>query len=192
MFVWRAQLNHDPLPALLSCEYPAVHYFARRDLLDEQNGPVNELWDLPEAGRILKKQLANGCWARPGEGKYPAINYALIETWRFFRILVEKYGFTRQHPQAHQAAEFLFTCQTKEGDFRGFLANQYATYYSGAIMALLIQAGYGGDAAHRERLPMAAGHAPGRSGLDHPPDHTQAGSPDPISPDQRVRSAART
>jgi hypothetical protein len=63
----------------------------------------------------------------------------LIETWRYFRFLVEQYGFTRQHPQAAEAAEFLFACQTPEGDIRGFLANQYATYYTGAIMALLIR-----------------------------------------------------
>jgi hypothetical protein len=59
--------------------------------------------------------------------------------------LVEQYGFTREHPQAQKAAEFLFSCQTHDGDIRGFLANQYATYYTGAIMALLIQAGYAED-----------------------------------------------
>ena len=44
-----------------------------------------------------------------------------------------------------KAAEFLFSCQKEEGDIRGFLANQYATYYTGAIMALLIKAGYEDD-----------------------------------------------
>jgi hypothetical protein len=58
---------------------------------------------------------------------------------------VEQYGFTREHPQARRAAEFLFSCQTADGDIRGLLANQYATYYTGAIMALLIQAGYEDD-----------------------------------------------
>lgn len=142
---WQAQLNYDPLPAMLASEYPAIHYFARRDLLQEPVGPIQELWELPEARRILKKQLADGSWPRSGEVKHAAINYGLIETWRYFRILVEKYGFTRRHLQVHKAAEFLFSCQTTEGDFRGFLANQYATYYSGAIMALLIQAGYADD-----------------------------------------------
>ena len=142
---WRAQVKHDPLPALLGSDYPAVHYFARRDLLEQPAGPIQELWELPEARRILKKQLVNGSWAHPRAGKHAAINYGLIETWRYFRILVEKYGLTRRHPQLHKAAEFLFSCQTEEGDFRGFLANQYATYYSGAIMALLIQSGYADD-----------------------------------------------
>ncbi len=111
----------------------------------EDAGSIQRLWRLPAAQQILKKQLANGAWPRAGEQKHPAINYQLIETWRQFKFLVERYGFTREHPQAEKAAEFLFSCQTLDGDFRGFLANQYATYYSGAILALLIQAGYADD-----------------------------------------------
>jgi hypothetical protein len=107
--------------------------------------PADCLWRLPVAQKILKKQQEDGSWPRAGEKKHPAINYALIETWRYFRILVEKYAFTRENPKAQLAAEFLFACQTEAGDFRGFLANQYATYYTGAILALLIEAGYEDD-----------------------------------------------
>ena len=142
---WRKQCKFDPLPPLLSSGNEALVYFVRRDLLGENVGSVHRLWQLPEAQKILKKQHSDGTWPRPGESKHPAINYPLIETWRQFRFLVEQYGFTREHPQARQAAEFLFSCQTEEGDIRGFLANQYATYYTGAIMALLIQAGYEDD-----------------------------------------------
>ena len=59
--------------------------------------------------------------------------------------MIERYGMTRTHPQMERAADYIFSCQTEEGDIRGFLANQYATYYTGAIMALLIQAGYTDD-----------------------------------------------
>ena len=142
---WRKQFRFDPLPPLLSSGNEALQYWARRDLLGESVGPVHRLWQLPEAQRILRKQQADGSWPRPGEKKHPAINHHLTETWRQFRFLVEQYGFTREHPQAHKAAEFLFSCQTQAGDIRGILANQYATYYTGAIMALLIQAGYADD-----------------------------------------------
>jgi hypothetical protein len=142
---WRRQLKHDPLPPLLSSGNEALQYFAKRDLLGERVGPVHRLWHLPEAQRILRKQRADGSWPRPGGEKHPAINYGLIETWRNFRFLVEQHGFTREHPQARKAAEFIFSCQAEEGDIRGILANQYATYYTGAIMSLLIQAGYGDD-----------------------------------------------
>jgi len=142
---WRKQLKYDPLLPLLASGNEAIQYFVRRDLLGEQVSPIHSLWQMPEAQRILKKQQADGSWPRPGESKHPAINYCLIETWRQFRFLVEKYGFTRENPQAQKAAEYLFSCQSEQGDMRGILANQYATYYTGAIMALLIQAGYAGD-----------------------------------------------
>ena len=143
---WHKQLNFDPLPPLMASENKALQYFARRDLLGEHVGSIHSVWELPEAQRILKKQLTDGAWPRTGEKKHPAINYHLIETWRQLRYLVEQYGFHREHPQIQKAAEFLFSCQTRQGDFRGMLANQYATYYTGAIMALLILAGYGEDA----------------------------------------------
>lgn len=145
MSTWRNQLRFDPLPPLLSSGDEALCYLVQRDLLQEEVGPVDRLWELPGAQKIIKKQLADGSWPRSGEQKHPAINYGLIETWRQFRFLVEQYGFTRQHPQARRAAEFLFSCQTDAGDIRGILANQYATYYTGAILSLLIQAGYEDD-----------------------------------------------
>lgn len=142
---WRKVLTFDPLQPLLAQDNAALQYFARRDLLTEEVASPQHLWLLPAAQKILRQQLPDGSWPRRGELKHAAVNYRLIETWRYFGYLVEQYGFTREHPKAKQAAEFLFSCQTGEGDFRGFLANQYATYYSGAIMALLIQAGYADD-----------------------------------------------
>jgi hypothetical protein len=81
----------------------------------------------------------------PNKYKYPDVNYSLIETWKQFRYLIQKYRFTKKVPTVGKASEYLFSCQTKEGDFRGFLAGQYAMYYSGAVMGLLIQAGYQDD-----------------------------------------------
>ncbi len=142
---WQTRLKYDPIPSLLSSKDEALRFFTRRDLLCEQTGHVRQLWELPGIQKILKKQLPDGSWNRSAENKHPAINVRLIETWRNFRFLVEQYGLTREHPSCAKAAEYLFSCQTDEGDFRGVLANQYATYYSGAIMATLIQAGYGDD-----------------------------------------------
>ena len=112
----------------------------------EETGPVSRLWRLPEAQRILKKQLPDGSWARPtSKAKHQAIHYNLIETWKQFRFLVDMYGFNKEDASAARAAEHLFSCQTTDGDIRGMLANQYANYYTGAILALLIKAGYEDD-----------------------------------------------
>jgi len=109
-------------------------------------GPICRLWQLPAARRILKRQRPDGSWDWPvSKKKHRDIRYNLIETWKQFRFLVEQYGFHREDPSTGRAAEFLFSCQTKAGDIRGFLANQYATYYTGAVLSLLIQAGYEDD-----------------------------------------------
>ena len=143
---WRTQLRYDPIPPLLDYADEALRYFVRRDLLGEAAGPVSRLWQLPGTQRLLKKQKPDGSFAFPAARiKHPAVNYCLIETWKQFRYLVEVYGGTKDHPGTAKAADFLFSCQTEEGDFRGFLASQYATYYTGAILSLLIQAGYAKD-----------------------------------------------
>jgi len=147
---WREDLRYDPLPPLLAAKDEAVRYWARRDFVaadgaGKDPGPVEPLWTLPAALKILRRQLPDGSWPRSGEAKHPAINYGLIETWRHLRFLVEQYGLTRAHPQLERAAEFVFSCQTPGGDFRGILANQYITYYHGAILSLLVQAGYADD-----------------------------------------------
>jgi hypothetical protein len=143
---WRSCLRFDPILPLLASGNEALRYFARRDLLGEAAGPVNPIWELPEARKILKKQLPDGSFAFPaGKNRFPAIDRPLIETWRQFRFLIEVYGMTKEHPPAERAAEFIFSRQTGEGDFRGFIADQYATYYTGAILSLLIQAGYPED-----------------------------------------------
>ncbi len=143
---WRRQLRVDPIPGLLASGDEALQYFVRRDLLDEEVGPICRLWELPGAQKILKKQAPDGSWDRSGsKKKHKAINYNLIETWKGFRVLVEKYGFNRENAAAEKGAEYLFSCQTVEGDIRGFIANQYATYYTGAVMSLLIKAGYEDD-----------------------------------------------
>lgn len=142
---WRETLRYDPIPPLLAEDNEALCYFTQRDLLGESVGPLDQLWELPEAQRIARRQQEDGSWKRSGKQKHEAINHNLIETWKQFRFLVQMYGFNREHPVGEKAAEFILSCQTEEGDIRGFLANQYATYYTGALLFLLIEAGYGDD-----------------------------------------------
>jgi len=142
---WRRQLRFDALPALLDSGNEALQYFVRRDLLGEEVGPIRGLWQLSGAQKIIRKQQPDGSWIFPGDRKHKDKNYSLIETWKQFRFLVEEYGFTREDSSTSRAAEFLLSCQTEDGDIRGFIANQYAPYYTGAIMSLLIKAGYEDD-----------------------------------------------
>jgi hypothetical protein len=145
---WGRLLKVDPLPFLASSKNAAIVFFSRRDLLGAAPGPVSAMWDLPEARKIVARQNPDGSWRYPG-GK-PHVrsreNYDQLETFRQVGVLVEEFGFSREHPAMQRAADFLFSFQTDAGDFRGIYGNQYATTYVGAIMELLIKAGYADDA----------------------------------------------
>jgi hypothetical protein len=141
------RLNFNPVFPLTSSKNEAIVYFAERDLLEMKVEPIRRVWQLPEVEKILEKQRPDGSWKWSGKKAvvYPDYHHSLVETWKQFRLLVERYEFTKAHPAASKAAEFIFSTQAKDGDIRGFLANQYATYYTGAIMALLVKAGYEDD-----------------------------------------------
>lgn len=118
-----------------------------RDLLDEDLDHIQNLWELKAAKRILRKQQEDGSWRYPNpkEEIRSLKGYDQVETFRNLAILIEKYLLTKEHPAIERAAEFLFGCQTEEGDFRGVYWNQYTPNYSAAFMELLIKAGYHDD-----------------------------------------------
>lgn len=144
---WLRRLSVDPLPVLEASRNEAIMYFMRRDLLDEEVGPAEALWELPQVEKTLRKQQEDGSW------KYPAgkeeireqRSYNKLQTYKVLMDLVEKYGFTREHPALQRAAEFLFTFQTDEGDFRGIYRDQYSPNYTAGMTELLAKAGYGDD-----------------------------------------------
>jgi len=145
--MWTKKLQVDPLPRLLGTNDKALLFLIERDLLEYSNGSIGSLWQLPEPQKFLNYQQPNGCWLykgkRPGDEFGEA--YELLETWKTFRKLVEMYGFNNSHSAIDQACEFLLSFQTQEGDIRGILSNQYMPYYMGAILEILIKAGYEKD-----------------------------------------------
>jgi hypothetical protein len=144
---WTRQLRFNPIPILVKSEDKAISYFARRDLLEQLAEPVYALWKLPKVTRLLNKQKIDGSWKYHGgkEAVRSQENYDQLETYRTLGTLVENYRFTSDHPAIQEAADFLFSFQTAEGDFRGIYGNQYTPNYSAAIMELLIKAGYDND-----------------------------------------------
>ncbi|MBU7032172.1 MAG: hypothetical protein HXS53_06550 [Theionarchaea archaeon] len=147
MDMWNIQLKVDPTDSLLQTEDMALIYFVRRDLQDQGDLPIESLWELPAVQKIMKIQNEDGSWTYPGKSKekYPHVNYSLIETFRNLGILIEKFGFSIHHSRCRKAAEYCFSCQSEEGDFRGIYENQYSPNYTAAIMELLIKAGYARD-----------------------------------------------
>ncbi len=137
----------DPIPPLLASESDALRYLVNRDLTGSYPGKVEDLWNLPAVRRSAEHQQANGSWKYHGGNKNirSSENYDQIETYRVLRELVEKYTMTKANPILANAADFLFSHQTDEGDFRGIIGSQYALHYSAAMMELLIKGGYSED-----------------------------------------------
>lgn len=144
---WQSLLRYDPLPKLLSSKNQAIVFFTKHNLQEEKSESVETLWELPSAVKAIERQQSDGSWKYHG-GK-PDIrsqqNYNQLETYRILGELVEKHGFNKGHPVIRKAADFLFRFQTEEGDFRGIYGTQYSPNYTGAIMELLIKAGYEND-----------------------------------------------
>ncbi len=145
---WTIFLKYDPLAPLRSVTNPAIQFFVQRDLLDVPNLAVEKLWTLPAVEKLLRKQQPDGSWPDKNRKKHVGspTNYAMLETYRALRVLVECYGLNKNHPAIQKAAEFMFTTQTPEGDFRGIYGTQYSTNYSGGILEYLVKAGYTQDA----------------------------------------------
>jgi hypothetical protein len=143
---WISQLRFDPISSLIASKNEAIAYFARRDLIAAEVSGPEFLKNLPEVDKIKNKQTSDGSWKSSSKHSvYPPYHHALVETFKAFRLLVTRYEFNKNDEGVRRTAEFLFSCQTGDGDFRGFIGNQYATYYTGAILSLLIDAGYETD-----------------------------------------------
>ncbi|MFX1498118.1 MAG: hypothetical protein ACFFBH_11370 [Promethearchaeota archaeon] len=145
---WRKHLNFDPIPILLTTTSRALLCFVKTELVEEKDlGSIEQIWELEEAQKILKKQQKNGAWKYSSrkEDIQTQENYNQLETYRQLGYLVELYKFKKSQPSIKKAAEYLFSFQTDEGDFRGIYGTQYSPNYSAGILEILIKAGYEND-----------------------------------------------
>src|SRR4030042_2083749 len=104
---WRKQLRIYTVPVLLGSKDKAIVYFTERDLLDEKIEPINFIWGLAAPQKIIKKKRADGSWEKSGKktAVYPPSHHSLVDTFKQLRTLVEKYGFSKDHPAIPSAAQ---------------------------------------------------------------------------------------
>lgn len=133
----------ESIKTLLSTENKAIIAFTRKDLLREEVD-LEQLWTLPRVNKLLKKQQTNGSWIYPNKKAIlrSPTNYNQYQTYKTVAELVELYGLNKKHEAIKKAANYLFSFQTKEGEFRGMYGNQYSPNYSASITEFLIKAGY--------------------------------------------------
>ena len=141
---WQRFLKYNPLQQFENIIDDALQFQVMRDLKDEAVGSETVLWELSQVSKILKRQQEDGSWKYPKkkEDLREISGHQQLETFRQLGILVEKYLLNKTHPAVQKGAEFLFSCQTDEGDFRGIYLDQYSPNYTAAYLEILIKAGF--------------------------------------------------
>jgi hypothetical protein len=145
---WRGYLQYDPVKPLTDWGNKAIIYFTKRDLLREPVIMPNYLRELNYPVSILKRQTTAGYWEYPDKSQ----DNRLLQTFKNLQELIYKYEFDSSHEAIASACEYILSYQSAEGDIRGFIGNQYAPYYTGIVIALLIKAGYQDDKRIRKAL----------------------------------------
>jgi len=143
----------EAIKSLLNTNNEALIAFTKWKLLGEDVN-VKDLWDLPRVKEILKNQQSNGSWTYPNKKAmlHSSTNYNQYQTYKTMAELVEFYGLNKKHAAISKAAEYLFSFQTKKGEFRGIYGNQYSPNYSASITEFLIKAGYNDDIRIKKSL----------------------------------------
>ena len=133
----------EAIKTLLGTGNEALVAFTKRKLLEE-DVDIEELWTLPRVKKTLEKQQSNGSWNYPNKkaSLRSPTNYNQYQTYKTTAELVEFYGLNKKHEAIRKAADYLFSFQTEEGEFRGIYGSQYSPNYSASITEFLIKAGY--------------------------------------------------
>lgn len=135
--------GEEAIKTLLDTGNDALILFTRRNLLGEKVD-IEELWTLPRVKKLLENKQSDGSWTYPNKKatlRSPT-NYNQYQTYKTMAELVEFYGLNKRHYAIRKAADYLFSFQTKEGEFRCIYGNQYSPNYSASITEFLIKAGY--------------------------------------------------
>lgn len=120
-----------------------ILYWLKKDILEV---PVDrECKNLCKFGariRILESQRSDGSWTRKKLLRHPRWEktYHLIETLKSVSRLYD-YGCSLKDEGIQKAVQFLFSTQTREGDFRGFYFNEYAPTYHALTLEVLCRYG---------------------------------------------------
>ena len=116
-----------------------ILYWLKKDILEV---PVDRehknLQKFAARIRIIKSQRSNGGWCRrknEGDPRWEK-TYYIVETLRNL-LKLHKYGCSYEDEEIKRAVKFLFSTQTKSGDFRGAYLNEYAPTYHALTLEVL-------------------------------------------------------
>jgi len=126
-----------------------VLYWLKKDILEvPADRELKNLQKFASRIRILKSQRANGGWCKRKYEGHPRWEktYYIVETLRnLFKLY--NYGCCYEELGIQKAINFLFSTQSKEGDFRGAYLNEYSPTYHALTLEVLCL--YGQDRDER-------------------------------------------
>ena len=118
-----------------------ILYWLKKDILEVPiEREFKNLKKYAERIRILKSQRPNGGWCKKryeGPSCWEKNHYIVSTLRNTFKLY--DYGCQPEMSEVQKVIEFLFSTQTKEGDFRGAYLNEYApTYHALTLEALCL------------------------------------------------------
>jgi len=120
-----------------------ILYWLKKDILEVPiDREYKNLQKFALRIRIFKKQKLNGGWCKKVYEGHPGWEkaYYIIDTLRnVYQLYI--YGCSLKDESIQRAIEFLFSNQTKEGDFRGAYLNEYAPTYHSLTLEILCMLG---------------------------------------------------
>lgn len=124
-----------------------ILYWLKKEILDvPTDREYKNLQKFASRIRILKAQKSNGGWCKRKYEGHPRWEktYYIVETLRnLFRLY--DYACTLEEPGIQKAINFLFSTQSKEGDFRGAYLNEYSPTYHALTLEILCLYGMESD-----------------------------------------------
>lgn len=124
-----------------------ILYWLKKDILEVPvDREYKNLQKFAARIRILKKQKPNGGWSRKryeGHPRWEKTYYIVDTLQNGFKLY--NYGCTSKDKAIQKAIKFLFSTQTREGDFRGAYLNEYAPTYHALTLELICLFGKDND-----------------------------------------------
>jgi hypothetical protein len=140
-----------------------VLYWLKKDILEiSYEREQKNLRKFAHRVRLFETQRADGSWCErlTEKGTAQSKAWTVIDTLKNLFYLYD-YGCTFREEGVVRAVEFLFSTQTKEGDFRGAFYNEYVPTFHALALEILcrfgldrdrrVQRGFRWIAEHRQR-----------------------------------------
>lgn len=124
-----------------------ILYWLKKDILDVPvDREFKNLCKYAARIRILESQRDDGSWCRRKAENPPRWEkaYSLLETLKNISKLYD-YGCSQEEEHVQKAIKFLFSAQTREGDFRGFCLDEYAPTCQALTLEILCRYGLDRD-----------------------------------------------